>query len=86
MLVLTRKEREMIDVSITPEQIAQLASKGEGVTLAVSVAGIDKERRKVRIGFEAPHYVKIYRRELTEPAKEQPKPELSKEATNASGA
>ena len=66
-LVLTRMEHETTVLTITPEDLRQLAATGE--SLRIEICPIRLKKRRARLRFTAPELVTIRRAELeTTPA------------------
>ena len=63
MLVLSRRQDERLELSISHEELIQLAKQPEGLNISLTVAKCSNGR--VSLGLDAPKAVKILRSELS---------------------
>ncbi len=63
-LILTRTETEGVSLTISPEELRDLADSGK--PLRIEVNAVRLSRRRARLGFRAPQCVTICRMELEE--------------------
>jgi len=63
MLVLTREQDEQVTIELTPELMKQFVERGETIEIVTTVVAF-RNRTRVRLGFDVPQPVPIYRNEL----------------------
>jgi carbon storage regulator CsrA len=69
MLVFSRCENERVECQLPsdPAILAQLA----GATITVTCCSISRERKEMRIGFDAPQSIIIHRQEVADTIRQQ---------------